>query len=184
MNPAELIVRTLDRHLLGPAEIRLMGGAAMILAYGQRRGTEDVDLLMDTAELEALVERADLGAALEATNEELEPRGLYLSHIWGPEQQILRPSWREACRAVPLDPPLGRLSLSVLGPLDLMLSKLCRADAGDLADIAWLIDRERLTLEQVEAAMREAIVPEPFAEGYAGAMASVRALFQTRDRRS
>lgn len=31
---AELIIRTLDRHLAGPADIRLFGGAALVLAYG------------------------------------------------------------------------------------------------------------------------------------------------------
>ena len=47
---AELILRTLDRHLSGLAEIRIFGGAALVLGYGRQRSTEDADLLMDDAE--------------------------------------------------------------------------------------------------------------------------------------
>jgi hypothetical protein len=87
VNPAEHILRTLGRHLEGPAEIRLLGGAALILGYGLHRSTEDADLLEDDAEVELLIASSNFGAALEATNRELEPEGLYLTHIWGPEQQ-------------------------------------------------------------------------------------------------
>ncbi len=162
MSAAEKIIRTLDRHLEGPARIRLMGGAAMILGYGLSRATEDVDLLADDREIEALIEEANLGAALERTNAELAPEGLYLSHIWGPEQQILTPEWRSSCRRLAL--VLDRLQLEVLGPLDMILSKACRADDGDLADIRHLITHERLPRETVARAFERANVPEVFQE--------------------
>lgn len=166
-------MRVLDAHLAGPGEIRLMGGAALILGYGMPRSTEDADLLMETAELEALVEEADLGEALEATNAELAAAGLYISHIWGPEQQILTPEWRNGCRPIALDPPLVRLRLTVLGPLDLVLSKLCRADDGDLADIRWLVARESLAPEAIRDAMARATVPPEFRAVYGEAVARV-----------
>lgn len=31
MNPAEKILRALDRHMAGPGRVRLKGGAAMVL---------------------------------------------------------------------------------------------------------------------------------------------------------
>jgi hypothetical protein len=176
VNPAEHILRVLDHHLTGPGEIRLLGGAALILGYGLHRSTEDADLVMDTDELIALIEHAGLSEALEATNAELEPMGLYLTHIWGPEQQILLPTWRASCRPIAFDPPLLRLSATVLGPMDLVLSKLCRADDGDLADIRWLIQREGLTTERVRDALRHAVVPEAFREGYPEAVRRVEAL--------
>lgn len=176
MNPAEHILRTLDRHLTGPGEVRLLGGAALILGYGMPRATEDADLVMDTAELELQIERAGLAEALELTNDELEPEGLYLTHIWGPEQQILTPEWRASCRVVRFDPPLSWLTVQVLGPLDLLTSKLCRADEGDLADIRWLITREGLAPDVVRRAMQRAIVPEPFRDGYAETVERVEAL--------
>ena len=84
MNPARRILCTLARHLTGTAHVRLMGGGALILGYGLDRGTEDIDLLLDDDELRTMVEGADFGLALEATNRELEGDGLYLSHLWGP----------------------------------------------------------------------------------------------------
>jgi hypothetical protein len=174
-NPAQLMVQTLDRYLTGPAELRLMGGAALVLAYDMQRGTEDIDLLMENEELELLVQQADLGDALAATNRELEPHGLYISHIWGPEQQILTPQWRANCRSIHLS-GLRWLRLSALGPLDLLVSKLCRADDGDLADIAHLIRQEELSPTVIRRAMEEAVVPEVFRPTYSAGIDKVNEL--------
>lgn len=157
-SPARLILETLDRHLTGPAHVRLLGGAAFILAYGRPRATEDADLLLDDREVQALIEQANFGEALERTNAELEPLGLYLTHIWGPEQQILTPRWREDCRPVPLG--LKRLRVSALGPLDLICSKLARADQLDLDDVEWLVRTLGLPVDEVLEAARSAIVPD------------------------
>ena len=175
-DPASLILRTLDRHLAAPGHLRLMGGAALIIAYGLNRGTEDADLLLDDRELQLLIDEANFGEALDATNAELEQHGLYISHIWGPEQQILTPGWRLACRRTGAELDLARLSLSVLGPLDLLVSKLCRADDGDMEDIRWLVVRERLEAEAIRAAMRSARVPAAFRDLYPEAVARVEAL--------
>lgn len=164
MNAPEQILAALDRHMTGPGHIRLMGGAALILGYGLSRSTEDADLLLDDDEVEALIERADLGPAIEATNREMEPFGLYLTHIWGPEQQILTPEWRDSCRGISLRFEPRCLSVSVLGPVDLVLSKLCRADDGDLADIAYLLRQEAISHATLEQALARAVVPREFAE--------------------
>jgi hypothetical protein len=162
VNPAERILRTLARHIEGPAHVRLLGGAALILGYGLDRTTEDADLLAEDAELELLASEANFGAAVEATNRELEPEGLYLSHIWGPEQQILTPEWKQSCRPVSRDWGSRRLSVEVLGPVDLILSKLCRADEGDLEDIRYLIAGERIGRDELESAIACARVPGIF----------------------
>ena len=73
-NAPELTLRTLDRHLSGPAEICVIGGAALLLGYNLRRTNEDADLVMDDAECQALIERANFAEALEATNQELKPQ--------------------------------------------------------------------------------------------------------------
>lgn len=155
---AEIILSALDRHLPGPAKIRLMGGAALTLAYGMDRATEDADLLLDDEEARFLAEQRGFGDALEKANRELEPLGLYVSHIWGPEQQILTPRWKQSCRAVPL-PGLSRLTVESLGPLDIIVSKLARADEGDLEDIRYLIASERLSSSAVRGAVALAQVP-------------------------
>lgn len=166
MNPAERILRTLGRHLEGPAHVRLLGGAALVLGYGLERATEDADLLLEDRELELLVSKANFGAAVEATNRELEPQGLYLTHIWGPEQQILTPEWKECCRPIDRDWGTTRLTAETLGPLDLIVSKLCRADDGDLDDIRHLILRERIDRPTLAAAIARAKVPEVFVDEF------------------
>lgn len=179
MNPAEQILEALDRHLGGPAHIRLLRGAALILGYGLNRSTEDVDLLADDKEGDLLSSEANFPAAIEATNRELEAKGLYISHIWGPEQQILTPEWRTACRFLNKHWGAGNLRVSVLGPLDLILSKLRRADDEDLQDIRHIVRVEGLTRPDVEAAMKRASVPEPFREEFAANCAKVLDLFET-----
>lgn len=175
MNPALEILQALDRHLRAPGAVRLLGGAALILGYGLRRMTDDADLLLDEAEVDLLIEQCEFGEALAATNAELEPKGLYVTHIWGPEQQILSPDWRAACRRVDV-PGLAKLEVSVLGPIDLLLSKLCRADEGDLADIRHLLAVERLAPEAVRRALSTAVVPAEFAAIYPVSCAKVEAL--------
>ncbi len=176
MNPAEKILQTLDQHLEGQGHIRLLGGAAMILGYGLNRSTEDADLLMDDHEFEVLVEHANFAKALEMTNNELEPLGLYLTHIWGPEQQILTPEWRQNCRNLEL-PWATHLSVSVLGPVDLILSKLCRADEGDMQDIQFLIKTQKLDRSTMDQALKSAVVPEVFHAVYADTKTKLLALF-------
>lgn len=171
---AELILHALDRHLEGPGTIRLLGGAALILGYGLDRATEDVDLLQDDAEVRALIETAEFGAALEATNRELEPRGLYLTHIWGPEQLILSSGWRERCRPLTLA-SLQKLRLEVLGPADLLISKLARADDGDLRDMEYLLSTHT-TVAEVESLLPSIVVPDVFAESWPRAKAALSLL--------
>jgi hypothetical protein len=177
VNPAERILRTLGRHLTGPAHVRLFGGAALILGYGLNRNTEDADLLADEEEVETLVAEANFGNAVEATNRELEPEGLYLTHIWGPEQQILTPEWREQCRTIDRDWGTDLLRVSALGPIDLILTKLCRADDGDLADIRHLIDHESLSARELQKALERALVPGEFADVFPANRKLVLTLF-------
>lgn len=171
---AALILETLDRHLKGPATIRLLGGGALTLAYGLERSTEDVDLLQDDAEIEAMLETADFGHALDDTNAELEPRGLYLTHIWGPEQLILADGWRERCREVSLA-NLLRLRVTALGPADLIISKLVRADDGDVADMAFLL-RTHAGRDEVERLLEDVRIPDLFRDVWPQNVAVLRKL--------
>lgn len=68
-----LILRTLDRYLTGPGEVRLFGGAAFVLGYGRNRTTDDANLLLDDRECELLIDQAGFSEAMESANRELEP---------------------------------------------------------------------------------------------------------------
>jgi hypothetical protein len=64
---------------------------------------------------------------------------------------------------------LARLTVTALGPLDLILSKLARGDDEDLADFDWVIAREGLTASMVREAIARASVPEVLADAFAAA---------------
>lgn len=172
-----LILRTLDRHLTAPGEVRLFGGAAFVLGYGRDRTTDDADLLLDDRECQVLIDTAGFGEAIDATNLELEPRGLYLTHVFGPEQQVLSPNWRAACRRVAL-PGLSKLSVSCLGPIDLALTKMGRADDADLADVEFLVSTRQLDPGALRSAIEVAIVPTEYAELFVVARPKVLALLK------
>ena len=61
-----LILRTLDRHLTAPGEVRLFGGAAFVLGYGRVRTTDDADLLLDDVECQTLIDSSGFAEAIEA----------------------------------------------------------------------------------------------------------------------
>ncbi len=174
-----LILKTLDRHLTGPAEVRLFGGAALILGYGRARTTEDADLLLDDRECQVLIDTAGFAEAVETTNQELAAQGLYLSHVFGPEQQVLSPDWRAACRPISLD-GLRHLRLSCLGPVDMVLTKLGRGDDEDFADIAFLIESMRLEPAKLRAAVETAKVPDEYAPLFAVAKPRLLTLLERR----
>jgi len=170
-----LILRTLDRHLTAPGEVRLFGGAAFVLGYGRLRTTDDADLLLDDHECQTLIDNAGFAEAIEATNQDLAPSGLYLTHVFGPEQQVLTAQWRAACRPVAL-PGLQRLSVSCLGPVDLALTKMGRADDADLADLEFLLKTRQLEPEALRRAIAVAVVPPEYAELFVAATPKVLAL--------
>lgn len=170
-----IILKTLDRHLTGRGAIRLFGGGALVLGYGRVRQTQDADLLLDDAECRALIDDAGFGEALEAAQTELDPLGLYITHIFGPEQEILSSSWRERCKQVQLD-GLKNLEVWVLGAVDLVLTKLGRGDEGDFADIRFLLDTKQVSASDLRAALISAQVPDELSELFEVASSKLKSL--------
>ena len=162
MNNPLRILQTLDRHLAAPAEITLFGRAALALGYASSppafAATQDVDAILPLAWLAAADENLDFWEAQQRTNVELEPEGLYLTHLFRELEVILTPDWFSRCVRIPLE----LRSLAVFRPatLDLILTKMARGDENDLADIAFLLTREPLTADQLRAAFARARVPD------------------------
>ena len=100
----------------------------------------------------------DFWLAQQQANAELEPEGLYLTHLFRELEVILTPDWAD--RRVPT--PLKFPHLSVFRPstLDLILTKMARGDENDLADIRFLLSREPLTAVQLTEAFARARVPD------------------------
>jgi hypothetical protein len=162
MNNPLRILQTLDRHLTAPAEITLFGRAALALGYGAPRAdcaaTHDVDGILPLSWLAATDQNMDFWQAQQRTNAELEPEGLYLTHLFRELDVILTPDWLNRRVRIPLE--LQRLAVFRPATLDLILTKMARGDEEDLTDIAFLLSHEPLTADQLRAAFTRARVPD------------------------
>jgi hypothetical protein len=124
-------------------DLVLIGGMAM-LAYGHpSRATIDVDgeLRAGVRSLKTFLSHHDIPANL----------GQSLS---GWSVVAMPPGYRDRATAM-IDEPGFRLSL--LAPVDFIVSKLRRGTEEDLADAAWIAERFHVTARQVRAAAEAAL---------------------------
>jgi hypothetical protein len=161
MNNPLRILQTLDRHLTTPAELTLFGRAALALGYPGSppafATTQDVDAILPLSWLAAEDQNLDFWNAQQRTNAELEPEGLFITHLFRELEVILTPDWLP--RRVPIAPGLPRLKVFRPATPDLILTKMARGDENDLADIRFLLQQEPLTGEQLRATFQLARVP-------------------------
>ena len=162
MNNPLRILQTLDRHLTGPAEMTLFGRAALALGYpgspAAFAATHDVDAILPLSWLAKEGDNLDFWEAQQRTNAELEPEGLYVTHLFRELEVILTPDWLMGRIRISLE--LRRLTVFRPSTPDLILTKMARGDENDLADIGFLLRQERLTGEQLRAAFQSARVPD------------------------
>ncbi|MBM3839413.1 MAG: hypothetical protein FJ398_15865 [Verrucomicrobia bacterium] len=172
MNNPLRILQTLDRHLTQPTEITVFGRAALALGFNDPPPTfavtHDVDAILSMEWLAARDDNVDFWQAQQRTNAELEPEGLYITHLFRESEIILTPEWLDKRARLSLG--LGRLSVFRPSALDLVLTKMMRGDEDDLADICFLLSQERLTSEQLQTAFSRARVPD---------VPEIRQLFQS-----
>lgn len=156
------ILRTVDHHLTLPAEITLFGRSALALGYSPTpkhfHNTKDVDGILPLSWLQPPDEHEDFWRAVQLTNAELEPDGLYLTHLFREVDIILQPDW--FTRRIRIEVDLKKLAVFRPATIDLVLTKMARADEDDLQDVQFLIRSESLTREQLEAAFACARVPD------------------------
>jgi hypothetical protein len=81
-----------------------------------------------------------------------------LTHLFREVDVILQPDW--CTRRGQIDVDLKKLAVFRPATIDLVLTKMARADDDDLQDIQFLIRTESLTREQLEAAFARARVPD------------------------
>ena len=108
------------------------------------------------------------GRRFEATNRELQPRGLFVSHIFPEHQVVLSPQWFGRLESI--ERPWKNLSVLRPDMLDLILSKMGRGDVSDLADVRAMLALERavagrvITAGELATAAGTAHVPEAYRE--------------------
>jgi hypothetical protein len=192
MNNAERIVATIDRHLPGKSEIVVFGSAALMLdrRYAEHlaaRVTHDVDIIIPSDRELQMESDQNFWHAIDATNKELEPEGLYVTHIFPEREVTLTPEWKD--HAVRLETPAFK-HLGITRPrvLDLIISKMGRGDAQDLEDVRMMLQldhrvwgRTITTAELTEAATR-AHVPSVYQEIFPRARSRVIATVKEIER--
>ena len=162
VNP-ERILRALDRRLVKPTRLILYGRAALALGFPSPRlefsTTLDVDVILPEVEMPIIEQDSQFWDALQAANTELEPDGLYLTHLFLDSQIILTRDWSD--RLVPIDFP-GADCLRLMRPstADLLLTKMMRVDPQDREDMLFLLQQPDLDRESAEAAINGAVVPD------------------------
>jgi hypothetical protein len=166
INNPQRILQTLDSYLERETRIVLFGRAALALGFGDfgsRFGaTQDVDAILPSVEMAKIESDTQFWEAIEKTNKELEPSGLYLSHLFTDRQVALTVNWLEKTVEI----PSGEYKfLRLLRPssIDLILTKMMRNDREDLDDIRFILEHEVISPSSFEAEFkgaRELEVPE------------------------
>lgn len=164
MDNASLILQTLDQHLDHPVRLIIYGRAALQLGFSNPPSdvshSKDVDAVIPVGDLDSFAADARFWDAQEATNSRLRPQGLYITHLFRADQVFLRRDWEQ--HLVPITSiALRWLRLFRPATLDLILTKMMRGDdAQDMEDVAFLIRHDRITHEQIETAIRDAVIPD------------------------
>ena len=124
------------------------------------RLTQDVDAIIPLDQVEVFRADGNFWDAQEITNRELEPEGLYITHLFEADQVFLRRDWEQ--HLVPVVRPVTRwLRLFRPATLDLILTKMMRGDdPQDMADVDFLIRHDRVTPVQLEDARAAAVLPD------------------------
>jgi hypothetical protein len=149
MDNAAIILQTLDSHLDHEVSLILYGRAALNLGFDtapvETAHSKDVDCIIPLSRVEDMGRDQQFWDAQEATNEQLRLRGLYITHLF-------RADWEN--EIVPISrPTLKWLRLFRPATLDLVLTKMMRgADPQDMADAKFMIEHDKITRKQLEAA--------------------------------
>ena len=162
MNNPLHILQTFDRHLTKPSEITIFGRAALALGFQDSPAafatTHDVDAILPLSWLAAEDQNLGFWEAQQRTNAELEPSGLYITHLFRELEIILTPDWLTRRARVPME--LRKLAVFRPSSIDLILSKMARGDENDLADIRFLLRQDKISADHLCAAFSRARVPD------------------------
>jgi len=166
-NPVEILL-TLDRELDHEVRLVLYGRAAICLGFDQSppafQTTQDVDAIISLSQLPSLTNDEQFWNSIDRTNEILSPKGLYITHLFAEDQVFLRPDWEK--NIVPIY-SLNTRFLKLFRPhvIDFILTKMMRGnDALDMDDIRFLINTEKVTIAEIEAAFLSVKLPHNIPE--------------------
>jgi len=148
--PWPSFLKEIDRALTAPVELHCLGGFVLAVLYGLPRPTDDLDYfdVLPRDSFEELESIAGRGSKL------CKQHKVFLQHVGAIPD--LPESYEE--RLSQLDLGLPNLSLKVLDPYDLILSKLTRNSPKDREDVKFLAARLNLSfktlVDRFEAEMK------------------------------
>ena len=162
-NPSE-ILKTLDNELSQPVSLVLYGRGSICLGFdrpqAEHRSTQDIDAILQLGQAEAFDADREFWFAVERTNQVLEPKGLYITHLFPEDLVFLRPDWAEQIVPV-LRPETRWLRLYRPHTIDLILTKMMRGeDPQDMDDVDFLVRHDGITREQMEPAFANVRMPD------------------------
>jgi hypothetical protein len=133
MDKQELIriLQELDGRLSSSCDVALVGGAAMILHFGARRATRDIDVLVLRGDIRELRQAAQMVAQEHDLPED------WMNDAVKGFADILPPDFYH--RLVPLPIPLQHLHLYVLGQSEQAAMKIVALREQDLEDLEILL---------------------------------------------
>jgi hypothetical protein len=157
------ILTTLDSFLQQETHVVLYGRSALALGYGFAGSalgvTSDVDVILPGVQMTAIETDSQMWKALAKTNVALEPRGLYITHLFTDDQVILTPDWLEKIVPIPL-PGIAKLRAFRPSTVDLVLTKMMRDDPQDADDIEFLLRQEKIVPATLQEAFSRAKCPD------------------------
>jgi len=149
-SPWPLFLKEVDQALSAPAELHCLGGFVLASLYGMPRPTDDLDYIsiVPCGSFNEIEDLAGRGSKL------CKKYKVFLQHAGG---VVDLPESHEE-RLTPLDLGLQKLSLKVIEPYDLALSKLTRNNPKDREDIKFLAAKLQLSfktlMERFDAEMK------------------------------
>ncbi len=180
-NPTEVLL-ALDEELDHEVSLVLYGRAALALGFDSAPSefatTQDVDAIITLSQLPRLMDDEKFWDALERVNLKLQPKGLYITHLFSEDQVFLRPDWERHITSIKR-PKTQHLRLFRPHALDLILTKMMRGnDELDMADIRFLVTQESITASQVDDAITQARIPDiaELRDAFERAIPTVRAI--------
>jgi hypothetical protein len=139
-SPWPSFLKEIDESLIAPVELHCLGGFVLAALYGLPRPTGDVDYI-------AVIPRdafAEIDKLAGLQSKLCKKHKLYLQHVGIYDL----PDGYEG-RLTELHFGFTKLSLKVLEPYDLALSKLTRNNAKDREDVKLLAARQKLSFKTV-----------------------------------
>lgn len=128
----------------------IFGGAAVVIAYGSKRGTLDIDAYIEDRAIKGkLLEWAGQGSELEKKH------GLYFHNANTELMLIETPDWKERSVEI-LSGKLKHIQVMALGKEDLILSKLSRYNDRDREDIQFITGKYNIAPDKLIAYYKSA----------------------------